>query len=165
MAEPTIQSVAGQGELAQAAFLALNDAHARETSFLTTDRWHAMIDDAFAATCIGDGAALLIAFDQDAPYENTNFAWLRGRLRRFVYADRIIVATRVQGAGLARLIYEDLFQHARDAGHDIVGCENNSEPPNPGSDAFHDRMGFAKQGRATLADRRQVVRYMAKKLA
>lgn len=147
-----------------AALLALNNAHARETSFLTPEKWQALIAGAFAATCIGDSAALLIAFDQDAQYDSPNFKWFGGRLSRFVYVDRIVVAASHRGGGLAKLLYRDLFRRASEAGYDTVVCEVNVSPPNPGSDAFHDRMGFTELGRATLPGNKKTVRYLAKQL-
>lgn len=111
------------------------------------------------------GAALLIAFDQDADYDSPNFRWLRERLLRFVYVDRIIVADDQRGGGIAHLMYRDLFRRAREAGHQCVVCEVNLVPPNPASDAFHAKMGFTEIGRATLADGKKTVRYLTKHLA
>ena len=132
------------------ALLTLNNAHARETSFLTPEKWRPLINGAFAATCISGPAALLIAFDQDADYDSPNFKWFCARLSRFVYVDRIIVAAGHRGGGLAKFMYRDLFRRMRDAGHERVVCEVNVSPPNPGSDAFHEKMGFSEMGRAVL---------------
>ena len=144
--------------------LALNNAYARETSFLTPAVWRRMVDRAFAATCIGGSAALLITFDQDADYDSPNFEWFCERLPRFVYVDRIVVDPDRRGSGLARRLYDDLFRRVRLAGHDTVVCEVNVDPPNPGSDAFHERMGFAELGRAVLPSNGKTVRYLAKSL-
>ena len=57
-----------------------------------------------------------------------------------------------------------VFERARAARHDRVVCEVNLVPPNPGSDAFHDRMGFAEVGRATLGGAGKTVRYLEKLL-
>jgi len=159
-----IQPIAIQGKAAHAALLALNNANAMETSFLTPQKWASMVDTAYAATCIGDAAAFLIAFDQRAAYDSVNFLWFRERLPRFVYVDRIVVSADHRGAGLARSMYEDLFERARGSGHDTVVCEVNAEPPNPVSDAFHARMGFAETGSAVLSDNDKTVRYFAKHL-
>jgi hypothetical protein len=45
-----------------------------------------------------------------------------------------------------------VFAEARAAGHERVVCEINFDPPNPGSDAFHAKLGFSEIGRATLAN-------------
>ena len=41
---------------------------------------------------------------------------------------------------------------------------NNTDPPNPGSDAFHARLGFHEVGRAFLADRGKSVRYLEREV-
>ena len=63
--------------------------------------------------------------------------------------------------GLAARLYDALFDAARAAGHSHVVCEVNSDPPNPGSDAFHFARGFEIVGEAHLDDRGKTVRYMA----
>lgn len=134
----------------EAAILALNNAHARELSWLEPERLSRLIGGAFYARRIGAGAAFLLAFNQDADYDSPNFLWFRERYSRFVYVDRIAVAARARGRGLARLLYEDLFRSAEAAGHRLVVCEVNVEPPNPASDAFHAALGFAPVGRGVI---------------
>jgi len=164
MTDPDINPITGAEDKTSAALLVLNNAHARETSFLTAARWRDLVTHAFVANFIDGPAAFLIAFDQDADYDSPNFIWFRERLPRFVYVDRIVVAVDHQGGGLARRLYEDLFRRARDRGYDVVGCEINVEPPNPGSDAFHAAMGFTVQGEATVPGGNRKVRYLAKSL-
>lgn len=164
MTAQQIETIASQSDTTKAALLALNNANAKETSYLTPEAWQAMIAGAYSATCMEGQAALLITFDQDADYDSVNFKWFRERLGRFVYIDRIVVSESHRGAGLARILYENLFTLARAAGHDTVTCEVNAVPSNPGSDAFHARMGFEEMGLAELVDRGKTVRYFAKKL-
>lgn len=160
MTNSAIEPIAGLGETQQAALLDLNNANARETSFLEPDKWAKMIGNAFSATRICDTASLLITFDQDADYDSANFIWFQSRLDRFVYVDRIVVDDAHRGAGVARKLYEDLFGRAAGAGHECIVCEVNRMPPNPGSDAFHTRMGFEEIGQATLAGGDKTVRYL-----
>ena len=61
-------------------------------------------------------------------------------------------------------LYRELFDRARAAGHDRIVCEVNLDPPNPGSDAFHAKMGFAEVGRAELEPGGKLVRYYEKLL-
>lgn len=164
MTPPRINAIATLDTQQDAALLALTNAHAKETSFLSEDRWRSMIANAFSATCVSGTSALLIAFDQNAQYDNPNFEWFGERWSRFVYIDRVIVAEGHRGEGLARLLYGDLFARMKDTGHQRVGCEVNVDPPNPGSDAFHSKLGFVEQGRAALQDRGRMVRYLAKEL-
>ena len=71
---------------------ALNEEHKLETSSLTRERLAELVDMAWYAKVAGGEGAFLIAFDQDAPYENANFTWMKQRFYRFVYIDRVIVA-------------------------------------------------------------------------
>jgi hypothetical protein len=144
--------------------LALNNAHAQELSWLAPDRLAHLITEAFYARRIGEIDAFLLALDQDADYESPNFIWFCERHPRFLYVDRIIVSQSRRGRGLARLLYRDLFAQALDAGHEIVVCEVNSEPPNPASDAFHLSLGFSEVGSASIYDGRKTVRYLLRRL-
>jgi predicted GNAT superfamily acetyltransferase len=146
------------------AVLALNNAHAAETSWLEPAKLHGMIGQAFLAGRIGELEAFIIAFDQHANYDSPNFLWFRDRHRRFVYVDRIVTAPQARGKGHARRIYLALFTKARFVGHDIVVCEVNSDPPNPGSDAFHAALGFREVGAAAIHGGRKTVRYLVKDL-
>jgi len=145
--------------------LALNNAHAQELSWLEPERLAHLIGQAFLASRIGSVDALLLAFDQDADYDSPNFLWFRKRYRRFVYVDRIVVASAARGRGHARALYDDLFARAAAAGHDRIVCEVNSEPPNPDSDAFHAALGFSEVGSGTIHAGTKTVRYLSRMLA
>lgn len=149
---PSIQDVA--------ALLALNNAHAVETSLLTADTLAALIAISFRTRIICPADALLIALDQTAAYDNPNFSWFHQRYSRFVYIDRVMVAEHARGRGLARALYADLIAAARVAGHTLLCCEVNQQPPNPGSDAFHAALGFSEAGRADLTGRSKTVKYL-----
>ena len=142
--------------------LALNNAHAEELSFLTADRYAELVGRAFYARRIGDADAFLMAFDQNADYDSPNFLWFRERYPRFIYIDRVVVDGAARGRGLARRLYEDLFDAALRANHDVVVCEVNAEPPNPASDAFHAALGFAEVGAAAIHGGEKTVRYFAR---
>ncbi|MEM6358291.1 MAG: GNAT family N-acetyltransferase [Pseudomonadota bacterium] len=159
-----IVPIATLGEAAQEPLRALNNDHARETSFLDRPAWDALIADAFLAVATPGCDALLIVFDQSAAYDSPNFLWFRARFARFVYVDRIVVSKVAQGQGRARALYQHLFMVAAAAGHARVVCEVNSDPPNPGSDAFHARLGFEEVGTARLAERQKSVRYLERLL-
>ncbi|MGE0279426.1 MAG: GNAT family N-acetyltransferase [Rhizobiaceae bacterium] len=146
------------------AVLALNNAHAAETSWLEPAKLHRMIGEAFLAGRIGALEAFIIAFDQRANYDSPNFLWFRERYSRFVYVDRIVTAPEARGRGHARRIYLALFTAARFAGHERIVCEVNSDPPNPASDAFHAALGFEEVGSAAIHDGKKTVRYLAKDL-
>ncbi len=146
----------------EAAILALNNAHARELSWLDPDRLRSLLTQAFYARRVGDLDGFLLALDENAVYDSPNYLWFRQRYPRFVYIDRIVVAAAARGRGCARLLYADLFERAGAAGHDIVVCEVNAEPPNPASDVFHAALEFSEVGRAAIHQGSKVVRYLAR---
>ena len=157
-----IERVAPEDE---AAILVLNNEHAAELSWLEADRLSFLIRQAFYTRRIGALEAFIMTFDQDASYDSPNFLWFRERYPRFVYVDRVVVAAEARGRGHARRLYEDLFEQARRAGHAIVTCEVNADPPNPASDAFHAALGFAEVGDAVIHGGQKSVRYWAKPIA
>ncbi|MGE0238332.1 MAG: GNAT family N-acetyltransferase [Parvibaculaceae bacterium] len=148
----------------QARVLALNNAHAVETSLLDAARLTSMLDEAFLATRIGTVDAFLIVFDQRARYDSPNFTWFQAKFPDFVYVDRIVTGPQARGRGYARALYEDLFAKAAARGHKRVVCEVNLDPPNPGSDAFHAALGFAEVGRQLLPGSGKTVRYLSKNI-
>jgi hypothetical protein len=142
--------------------LALNRQNEIETSPLDEGKLARMIAASFQVTVV-DKTAFLIAFDETANYEGQHFAWFRERYRRFVYVDRVVVSHAARGRGLARALYDDLFAAAREAGRTRIACEVNRAPPNPASDAFHAKLGFAEVGQSAPSGGK-VVRYMLREL-
>lgn len=157
-----ISLVSGNDE---AAILALNNEHAAELSWLEPERLSLLVGEAFYVRRIGNLEAFIMTFDQDAGYDSPNFLWFRERYPRFVYVDRVVVAAQARGRGHARRLYEDLFGHAARAGHALVTCEVNTDPPNPGSDAFHAALGFADAGGAVIHGGKKAVRYYVRPIA
>ncbi len=141
--------------------LALNNAFATELSLLDAHRLARLLDETFYARRIGAVDAFLIAFDERATYDSPNFLWFRERYRRFVYVDRVAVAAEARGRGHGRMLYGDLIRHALAGGHDLIVCEVNSDPPNPVSEAFHAKLGFAEVGTASIHGGAKTVRYLA----
>ena len=142
------------------ALLALNNAHATELSWLEPARLAVLIERAFYARRIGQVKAFLLAFDQGADYDSPNYLWFRQRYSKFVYVDRVAVSPHERGRGHARRLYADLIRHAVAAGHALVVCEVNAEPPNPASDAFHASLGFIEAGSAVNLHDGKTVRYL-----
>jgi len=138
----------------------LNEDHATELSSLSRQGLERLIGTAFFAATIDNGDGLVIVCDQDTPYDSPNFLWFKAHYPRFVYVDRVAVSPARRGEGLARQLYEAVFAVARAAGIDCIVCEVNYDPPNPASDAFHEKLGFTEVGRAHLADRGKGVRYL-----
>ncbi|AAK25374.1 GNAT family N-acetyltransferase [Caulobacter vibrioides] len=147
-----------------AALLALNNAHAVELSWLEPERLAHLVAQAFLARRVGVADALLLTFDHDADYDSPNFLWFRERYPTFVYVDRVVVADSARGRGLARALYDDLFDAAKAAGHARIVCEVNSDPPNPVSDAFHAALGFVPVGTAEIHGGKKTVTYLERRL-
>lgn len=143
--------------------LALNNAHAVETSLLDRAKLARMISIAFFCRTINSREALLIAFDQSADHDSVNFRWFRDRYPSFIYSDRIIVSAAARGGGVARALYAELFAAAKAAGHSLIAAEVNRLPPNPGSDAFHAALGFVEVGAGSPYAGKEV-RYLVKTL-
>jgi predicted GNAT superfamily acetyltransferase len=137
-----------------ARIVALNAAEVRQTSAMDLARLGelAKLASVFRVAVVGgEVAAFILALREGAPYLNDNYAWFAARFTRFVYVDRIVVATAFAGLGIGSRLYEDLFAYARKEVAGVVTCEYNVEPPNPASQKFHARFGFREVGRQRVA--------------
>jgi len=155
-----VRAVAPEDSLA---LLVLNNAHAVELSLLDAEKLRHLLDVASLAAAIGAPGrpdAFLLAFDHDTPPQGPNHSWFLARHPRFLYVDRVCVDPRARRRGFARALYAHALAEAARRGVPILCCEVNTDPPNPGSDAFHASLGFVEAGRAFLADRGKSVRYL-----
>jgi len=146
------------------AVMELNQQHVAELSEMDELQLARLVAVSFRAIVACDGDAFLLAFEQDAAYDSSNFHWFKSRYRRFVYVDRLAVAPAARGKGLAKQLYGDLFAAAAAAGHSLITCEVNVEPLNAPSDALHAALGFEEVGRARLQSGK-LVRYLCRSLA
>jgi uncharacterized protein len=145
------------------AILALNQSSVAETSVMDRAGLQALVDVAFHVGLRGRGReAFLIALDDRSAHGGLNFNWFRTRYPRFVYVDRIVVAAEARGRGHARSLYGELIAKAQSAGHTLLCCEVNVDPPNEVSLAFHTAMGFEEVGRAALPGK--TVAYLKREL-
>jgi predicted GNAT superfamily acetyltransferase len=58
-----------------------------------------------------------------------------------------VLAQRLQGQGIGPRLYDAVEEAARAEGASEITCEVNVRPANPGSLAFHARLGFVEVGR------------------
>ncbi|GAB4083408.1 GNAT family N-acetyltransferase [Myceligenerans cantabricum] len=93
-----------------------------------------------------DPLGFLLALDPGAEYSSENYDWFEDRGLDHLYVDRIVLGERARNRGIGRQLYDAVFDAARDAERDVVTCEINLNPPNPGSMRFHDRLGFEQTG-------------------
>ncbi|RLP74261.1 GNAT family N-acetyltransferase [Mycetocola tolaasinivorans] len=137
------------------AVLTLNNAAVPAVNALTTPELRVLIETSHLARAVVDSDSpaeilgVIIAFAPGAAYESENYAWFSARGGDFLYVDRIIVAETARGRGLGPVLYAAVFDAARAADLGAVTCEVNTDPPNPGSLAFHTRLGFERVGDLT----------------
>lgn len=108
----------------------------------------------------GPGAAIVgyaLAFPSSAIYEGEEFRKLLQICPApFLYIDQVAVDTSMRRKGVASILYKALERLARHSSMSALCCEVNLEPPNPGSMAFHENMGFKELGVLETADGRMV---------
>ncbi|MDI9238200.1 GNAT family N-acetyltransferase [Lysobacter sp. LF1] len=108
--------------------------------------------------CEGDEVvAFLLAFREGVDYDSPNYRWFAARYPRFLYVDRVVVASSHQGRKLGPRLYRDLFDFARAQAVEAVTCEFYTVPPNEASRRFHAGFGFREVGTQWVADGRKQV--------
>lgn len=88
----------------------------------------------------------VLALEPGADYDSENYRFFEERGVPSMYVDRIVVSESERGSGLGQALYAAVFEAARERGFAEVTCEVNLDPPNPGSLAFHGRLGFQQVG-------------------
>jgi hypothetical protein len=83
----------------------------------------------------------MVVLSENAVYDSPNFEYFKNRYADFAYVDRVFVSEPYRGRGVASSLYRDLVDELQ-GGTSRVTCEVNLIPPNPGSIAFHERLGF-----------------------
>jgi predicted GNAT superfamily acetyltransferase len=129
-----------------AAILELNEAsvpHVNRIPLATLEHLHGQSCYCKVARIGPEIVGFLVVLDETAEYESPNFHYFKRHYPSFAYVDRIFISGRHQGLGLGRLLYQDLIDEL-DGGTPVVTCEVNLDPPNPGSVAFHERLGFVQ---------------------
>jgi predicted GNAT superfamily acetyltransferase len=105
--------------------------------------------------------AFLIALCDGASYDSPNYLWFARRYERFLYVDRVVVASGAKSRGAGSMLYRELFAFAQKTLVPYVTCEYDVEPPNARSERFHRRFGFREVGRQVLGDGRKTVSLQA----
>jgi len=113
----------------------------------------------------GSAAGFVLGMPPGLGYQSENYLFFSSRAREqgtsFVYVDRIVLAAHLRGRGVGPQLYAAVFAEARRVGADEVLCEVNIEPPNPGSLAFHTRLGFVEVGRQSTKGGANLVSLLA----
>lgn len=130
------------------AVLAVNQANLPEVGDLTRDRLKSLSSEAAWAPCLRNAAGAPIGFAillrENANYASPNYAWFSQRHAKFLYVDRIAILEEARGKGFGRAIYEAALARCREAELPALCAEINTVPPNPGSRAFHAKLGFTE---------------------
>ena len=142
------------------AILALNEASVAVLApmdFARLEDLHAGSSYHKVAEVDGAVLAFLLVFREGASYDSPNYLWFSAHYPRFLYIDRIVVSAESRGGGIGPALYEDLIAEARNRGVDLVCCEYDIAPPNPGSARFHARFGFREVGQQVVAGGKKAV--------
>src|SRR5215472_16562359 len=124
--------------------------HVGSTAYPEFERLCTISACALVALLDGSRAGFLLGMTRDADYACPNFLWFRGRYATFLYVDRIAVSTEHHQRGVGAALYRETEAEARKQGLPRLCCEVNLRPPNPGSMAFHQRLGFTQVGAQEL---------------
>ena len=131
------------------AIVALNDSAYPAVPITSADAMRELLELADVAAAIErDGAIVgfVVTLGEGADYESENYRFFSERGVDSRYVDRIVIAESERGGGLGAALYRLVFAAARAEGRAEVTCEVNLDPPNPGSIAFHKRLGFVSVG-------------------
>lgn len=101
-----------------------------------------------------------------ADYPSENMRWFESYSevtgKSIVYVDRIAFLPAARGKGLGTALYQSAFERFRAV--DEIGCEVNTQPPNPGSHRFHQTLGFREVGRQDFIPGEKAVVYYVRPL-
>lgn len=84
-------------------------------------------------------SGFLIVLGPGQKYDSENYRYFSERYSSFDYVDRIVIGEDHRGKGYGSEFYNYLSAHSKE---ERITCEVNLEPPNPGSIAFHQKIGF-----------------------
>ncbi len=131
-----------------AAVLALNNGATPHVNALSERDFSWIISHADyfrVAEADSELVGFVIALKAGLEYWSLNYRWFTERGGDFLYLDRVVVAEQARGIGVGRALYDDIDRFASGRWPRIT-LEVNLLPPNPGSLAFHERLGFGKVG-------------------
>lgn len=131
------------------ALVAVNDGAYPAVPITPADELAELIASSRLTLVVDDGAVagFIVALAPGLDYASENYVWFSARSSDFLYVDRIVLAPRLQGQGVGPRLYAAVEDAARIDGRGEITCEVNVRPPNPGSLAFHARLGFVEVGR------------------
>ncbi len=149
-----------------AAVLALNNSQVPHVNALTPEQFATIAALSVHFTLAEDPQGLLgfvLCIPAGTTYWSENYQWFAERYPRYLYLDRVAVSPRLRRAGVGRALYDDLHLRQRTT-WPCVALEVNLRPPNPGSVAFHQSLGYQAVGVREYADGANAVQMFIKEL-
>lgn len=153
------------------AVLALNNAAVPHVNALPLAEMQRFVHAAaYFRVAVGDPAVqdpavlgFLVGFKPGAPYESENYRWFQACYDDFIYIDRIVVAPRAAGRGVAKALYADLGA-TMSGTVAAMTCEVNIRPENPISMRMHLGLGFREVGQQETGGGEKRVAMLRKEL-
>jgi uncharacterized protein len=108
-------------------------------------------------------AGFLLCLPENISYSSMNYKWVSDRYSNFMYIDRISVLEKFQNEKIGTALYTDLAYFSSENKYEIILCEVNIQPPNPGSIRFHKKFDFVECGSQFTEGRTKEVQFFFKK--
>ena len=132
--------------------LEINEANTPAVGSVDADRLAFLFAESAIALAAEVGTEVVgfaLVLPPGSAYDSVNYRWFADRGDGVMYLDRVAIDANHRRLGLGRALYESVFDRIETGHPDMtrLGLEVNVEPPNPGSMAFHRRLGFSEVGR------------------
>ena len=147
-----------------ASVLALNESVLPHVNSIGVAELTALAEQAFAFDLVWSEhivAGFMLTLPEGANYQSLNYRWFSERYPQFLYVDRIVVSDAFVRQGVGALLYDRLEKLAPETSP-MLACEVNLRPANPGSLAFHKRVGFHEVGQQETGNGEKRVSLMIK---
>jgi uncharacterized protein len=135
----------------------LNQQNVPELGSLdNTDRLKSLIDKSFKILILKELDQIIgfcLLFKEDSSYDSPNYLYFKNKFDKFLYIDRVVVASSFTGKGGGKLMYDQVFKVAA-SDNLTVCCEVNVKPLNKVSLAFHKNLGFLKTNEKVYAEKK-----------
>ena len=126
---------------------ALNQQNIPELGSLdNADHLKSLVEIAFSTIVLKHKNQIIgfcLLFREDSSYVSPNYIYFNTKYDKFIYVDRVVVASDFTCNGGGKLMYNQVFKFALKENLRVC-CEVNEKPLNEISLAFHKRLGFQK---------------------
>ena len=125
--------------------LEINQANTPEVGSVDLDRLAFIFDESsirLGVAIDGRVVGFTLVLAPGSAYDSVNYRWFQTNHPESWYLDRVAISVEHRRRGLGARLYEAVFDELEQTGVRSLGLEVNLEPANPGSMAFHERLGF-----------------------